>query len=214
MKRMVLVFSVIIVAVGLISCAAPMRYSQPIARSTSYQPPTQTTQRPAIVGGLVPVDIQNPSPLEQEVIIFWGSDRVDVVPDPRTGGLMYSRPAATKSFRVGGANSANNWHNYVTITLPRNSSFILAGQTENFWGKSSPYFVYFSTGSTPFSYRYNRVMPSYLPAEAGGLVTLQHRPIMPFGPGPLQIEYIIDTQAIGLSGRPIAREITNKIYGR
>ena len=208
MKRFVVV--ALLVVVGLIGCAAPMRYSQSMARPTGYQPPTQTAQPPVIVGGMVPVDVENPSLLEQEVLIFAGSDPVDVIPDPRNGKWMYSRPAF-KAFRIGSANSENNWHRYARIMLPRNSSFVLAGRTMNFWGKGSLYFVYFSTGSNPFAVRYTMVTPSYPPAEAGGLVMLQIQPIMPFGQGPMNIEYTIDLRSVG---QGIANGITNQIYRR
>jgi len=210
MKRRVLVV-MLLVMVGLIGCAAPMRNSQTLNRPTGYQPPSQAAQPPVIVGGLVPAHIENPSLLDQEVFILWGNDLVDVIPDPRTGGWMYNRPAMTKPFIVRGANSENNWHKYVSLMLPRNSSFTLVGRTMNFWGKGSPYFVYFSTGSNPSSVKYTMIMPSYPQAEAGGLVTLQNQPIMPFGNGgPLNIEYTIDLRFIG---QGIANGLTN-IIGR
>jgi len=192
---------VLMLAAALIGCAAPRQFSAPPA----------LVVQPVIQGGVVPVDIQNPALLEQEVLIFWGSDPVEIIPDARTGGWMYSRPAI-KALRIGMAHSESNWHNYVRVMLPRNSSFVLAGRTMNFWGKGSPYFIGFSTGSTPFVYRYTTVTPYMSPSEAGGLVMLQNRPIMPFGSGgPLRIEYTIDLRSIG---RGIANGITNGIYGR
>jgi len=199
------IYTIVLVAiVGLVGCVGPMQYSQPVGG-----PGYQSAQQPVIQGGLVPVDIQNPCSLEQEVLLFWGSSRVDIIPDPR-GGWMYSRPAF-KLLVVGPAHFESNWHEYVRLMLPRNSSFILAGQTMNGWGKGSPYFVGFSTGPNPFSYRYTMVMPSYPTAEAGGLVTLQFRPIMPFGPA-LNLHFTIDVGAIGISGRPIANGVTNLLY--
>jgi len=170
---------------------------------------------PSARGGLVPQDFQNPAPLGQEVTLFWGSDLVDTIPDPETvDGWKYNRPAFM-IFGVGRASSETNWHNYVRVNLPRNSCYIASGRTENAYGKGSPYYVSFCTGSNPFAARYTLVSPGSPIAEASASpVMLQNLPIMPFGQGPLNIQYTIDMQSHGLSGRPIAREITKKIWGR
>ena len=63
------IYTIVLVAMaGLaVGCVRPMQYSQPVS-----EPGYQSTQQPVIQGGLVPVDIQNPVQLEQEILLFCG----------------------------------------------------------------------------------------------------------------------------------------------
>lgn len=189
----------------LIGCAGPLHYSQPISYQVSAQ---QSVTR----GGLVPAPIDNPLQVEQEVLMFWGSEPVNLVPDPRTGGWMYSRPAYMRPFHIGPANSENNWHNYIFVMLPRNSRFVVASRAINFWGKGWPEFAPLNTGSDPGAIEFTAVVPSRSVVRAGAWpVVLRSKPPQPFGQGPLRIGYTIDLRGVGHGAAAI---ITNQIYGR
>lgn len=179
-------------AVFLSGCAAPRQNSRPVT-------PAKETPKyfvPASQVGWVAVDIDNPSLLRQEVLVFEGGTSVQMVPDSRTGGWMYSRPALAH-FVIGGANSSSNWHQYERLMLPRNASFTLVSRTLNLWGAGPPEFYSFRVGSDPYAVRYTRIAPSYPQANAGAVVLLTDRPAAPFGNGPLNIEYVIDMRLVG-----------------
>jgi hypothetical protein len=219
---------VLLVMVGLIGCAAPRQYSQP--SQPAYKP--QQAGPVALPSGFVPIDIPNPLLLEQECLAFWGSELVNIVPDPR-GGWMYNRKAmpyvfiyrdyleakrrgwymVTQPFTISAANSENNWWSYTTIAGPRSSNFIMVAQALNFWGRGEPNMVYFSTGSAPVgpgSTTYTRTDPYRRQFTVGGLVPpLYSRPVAPFGngSGPTNIYFTIDLSGVG-------HGITNSLMGR
>lgn len=202
--------------------------SQETKREFTSTPRPVPAPAPVIIpAGYVPVDIPNPLLLDQECLLFWGSEPVNLVPDPR-GGWMYSRPAmsepffilkgrswfrAAQPFVVEAAHSEVNWWGYTTIAVPRNSNFVLVARARNFWGEGAPNVVNFTTGSDPFSFPYTQVTPSGgTRVMVGGLVSpLYSKPIMPVGPGPLRPTIDFDFRSLG---KGIANGITNWIWGR
>jgi hypothetical protein len=175
--------AIIVLIVFLAGCAASQKYQI----GTVKNPYAQKI-------GLVSIDIENPSLFEQEVWIFEGSTLVEMVPNNHNG-WMFSRPAIM-FFTIDSANSENNWHEYLTIFLPRNTSFVLASRTKNIWGMGWPEFYHFRTGPNPGYYQYVRVVPSQPRVSCAGLVTLRERVSQQFGDSPLKLEWTIDSRDI------------------
>ena len=204
--------AVIIATIGVVAAALMLsgcvedrlylrRQSPAVEAPKYFLPPPQADW--------VPIDFENPALLEQEVFVFEGSGTLEIVPNLQSGGWELNRKPLAY-FRVGRAKSLS-WYEYETIMLPRNSSFAVASSTVNFWGKGWPVFYYFSTGSNPGACEYTRVTPSNPRVYAGGYpVRLENQPLAPFGPGPLRLEYTIDTRPLG---RAIKDALTGAIYG-
>jgi hypothetical protein len=159
------------------------------------------------MAGMVPVHIANPDLLSQEVCLFEGSTDVTVIPDARTGGWKYSRPAFA-CYRVSGANSESNWYEYNQIWLPRNFTFVVASRINGIWGQGKPYFQYARTGNDPFAMTYHSVTPVPRPVSCGTLVHLlrQSTSVQSFN-----IRVDIDTRPVGAA---ITGKLTKAVYGR
>ena len=205
MKRVMVVIAAAFLATSLISCAGNRSaMNRSTAKITSASPAKYFV--PVQKVGWVPVDIQNPSLLDQEVYVFEGSTRVELIPDAEKGGWMFSRPPFAY-FKVRGANSKNNWHEYERLMLPRNSEFVFASQTFNAWGAGWPEFYGLRTGSDPGVYQYRMVTPSNPSAYCAGLITLREKAVSPFGDGPMRLERTIDLRSLG-------RGIVGSLIGR
>lgn len=201
MKRIELVLVVVIMVAMMVTACAPTR-TLTISR---VQKNAGSMSQP--VTGMVPVHIENPDLLPQEVCLFEGSTRVDVIPDAKKGGWMYSRPAFA-CYRIEGANSENNWHEYSQVMLPRNMSFVAVARVNGILGQGRPYFRHFRTGSDPFAVRYWSVTPTPRPVDCGALVRLHQQPS---SVQPMNIRVDIDTRPIGVA---ITNKLTEAVYGR
>jgi hypothetical protein len=185
----------------IIGCGARAKYTQ----SENFSGSSQSRQA---IAGEVPVHIDNPALGKQQVCFFEGSTPVRIIPDAKTGGWKYSRPAFT-CITVAGANSRYNWHEYTRIDLPRNFSYTWAArQSVIFLGQSEPYFGWGRTGSNPYAVRYWSVTPSRSQVSCGGLIRLADKPT---SVRPLYAEIEVDFRPIGAA---ITRGLTNAIYGR
>ena len=202
MKRMNMIFMVVILALTIAGCGSRTKYVQPQSGNFSGAP--QQAQQ----AGWVPVHIENPALGEQQVCFFEGSTPVRIIPDAKTGGWKYSRPAFT-CITVAGANSRHNWREYTRIDLPRNFSFTWAArQSVIFLGQSQPYFGWGRTGANPYAMTYWSVTPSHSQVSCGGFVRLADKPS---SVRPLYAEIEIDFRPIGAA---ITQGLTNAIYGR
>ena len=197
MRRLLVSIVVLLFVVGVVGCQELRASRQP--KSGEYQ------QRQP-VAGLVPVHLENPSLLSQEVCIFEGGPAIKLVPGTRPGEWQYSRPPFV-CYEVDRANSKNNWHKYAEIYLPRNASFILVGRERWFLGLDAPYFVSFRTGNDPYAVRYWSVTPAQREVYCGALVRLRTRPA---SSRPLNIKIDIDARPIGAA---ITNRLTEAIYG-
>lgn len=179
MKTTALIF---LILVGLVGCAAPIQYSQPAGSPAGYQ------QSAVIHAGYVPVVFINPSPgLRRHIFLFAGSDRVELIPDSRTGGWMFNRRAMAEFFIEPA--SGLNWHEQVWVSLSRNSAFTVFDQAERFWGSpvGQPNVFSFVTGSSPVANTYWRPTPTGGQATAGAVVSLPY--VDPSGPSQLRLHY-------------------------
>lgn len=160
-----------------------------------------------IPAGFVPVHIQNPDLLSQEVCLFEGSTSVQIIPDGERGGWKYSRPAFA-CYLVEGANSESNWYGYSQIALPRNFSFVVASRIIGvFGGKGQPYFQYYRTGADPFAQTYTSITPTQQYVNCGALVQLQRQLSSVQS---LNITVDIDFRPIGAA---ITNRLGNAVYG-
>jgi len=177
--------------------------------------PRIITQPPA---GFVRVDIQNPDLEKQKVCFFEGSTMVQLIPDAKKGGWKYSRPAFF-CLEIGGANSSINWHEYASVELPRNFSYVWAAQHRIIDVKSLlsnreyspwgfPYYGAGRTGSSPDAIRYWMTTPSGGETYAGGLIRLNQKQS---SVRPLFVNIEIDTRPYSAA---ITRGLTEAVYGR
>jgi len=161
-----------------------------------------------VPAGFVPVHIQNPDLLSQEVCFFEGSTSVQLIPDSRHGGWMYSRPAFV-CYRVDGAHSENNWYGYSQVMLPRNFNFVVASRIIGvFGGKSRPNFQFYRTGDNPYAQTYVSVTPIQREVSCAALVQLLRQPTSVQSSN-VQID--LDLRPLGAA---IANGLTNAAYGR
>ena len=180
MKKCLLAVLFLFLVVALVGCVAPRQYYMPPANGSqsAYQPDA----------GYVPVVIVNPSPgLTRHIFLFQGYERVELIPDARTGGWMFSRWAIAE-FKIAPA-SGSNWHEEAWIRLPRNSAFTIFDQAERFWGSpvGQPNIYGFTTGSSPIATSYWRPTPTGGQATAGAVVQLPY--VDPSGPSQLRLHY-------------------------
>jgi len=201
-KIIMVVMGMMVAMLMLIGCAGTARYSPHLdpARAKNFT----TVKKPA---GAVPVHIENPDLLSQEVCLFEGNTSVAVIPDSRRGGWMYSRPAFA-CYRIGGANSENNWYEYAKIMLPRNTSFVLAARINGIMGQGRPYFRSFRTGGDPFAVTYSSVTPFQRYVSCGALVRLYQQPS---SVQPMNVKVDIDFRPLGAA---ITGGLIKAAYGR
>lgn len=181
MKRVIRV-GLLAAVVALIGCAAPRQYYQPAA------PPSASAKQPVIHAGYVPVVFINPSPgLRRHIFLFEGNDRVELIPDGRTGGWMFNRRSLMEFFIEPA--SGSNWHEEVWDSFSRNSTFTVYDQAERFWGSpvGQPNIFSFSTGPNPTSTMYYRQSPTRPRITCGAVVQLPY--VDPSGPSQLQLHY-------------------------
>ena len=178
------------------------------ARKSQYSPKPASVTSNVVPTEYVPVHIQNPGLLSQEVCLFEGATSVQVVPDAKRGGWMYSRPAFA-CHKVGGANSENNWYEYSHIMLPRNFHFIVASRIIGvFGGKGTPHFQSYRTGNDPFTVTYTSITPTRRQVSCGALVQLQRQPS---SVQPLNIQVDLDLRPLGAA---ITDGVTRAVYGK
>jgi len=212
MKRQLGLILVVVVTMMMVSACTHTR-TLTISR---VQKNIGATRQP--VAGMVPVHIENPDLEKQQICFFEGSTSVRLIPDAQNGGWKYSRPAIG-CIQVGGANSRNNWYEYVSVGMPRNFNFVwaarhgiidwqslLSNRLPSPWGP--PYFGYGRTGSDPYSVRYRKNTPSGGDVYVGGLIRLQQEPS---SVRPLIVNIDIDTRPYSAA---IAEGLTEAAYGR
>ncbi|MEK7161055.1 MAG: hypothetical protein AAB724_03430 [Patescibacteria group bacterium] len=218
MKRIYLVVVISALLALLTACTSSRSYYRPEGirpmNSQSNVVSEVTVEIPALNQvtnngfGKVPVDFQNPILLRQEVLLFEGPEPVSVVPDPRTGKWVFSRPFMA-IFEVSGANSERNWHEYQRIYLPRNSQFVVVSRAIGIFGKGEPVTTYLNTGRDPYSAKYWSQTPRGGEVSAGALVYLNSRsPAMNRG---LNATIDLDLRHMGAA---ITDVITGVIYGQ
>jgi len=171
--------ALILVAIGflLVGCALPKaarQISNPPVGVSGGQ--TGFGQAQQTAGGSVPVVFVNPSPgVYRHVWLFEGSQRVEVIPDPR-GGWMFNRPAMTE-FKIDPAHS-RDWQKDAWQNLSRNSQFVVYEQAERIVFSDpvgEPFVSSFRTGSNPSATTYYKRSPTEPRVQCGGVVQLPHR---------------------------------------
>ena len=208
MRKIMMVVVAMVTALGLVGCAGTARYSPHLDPARANNFTTVSKAKASKPAGLVPVHIQNPDLLSQEVCLFEGNTTVTIIPDTRSGGWKYSRPAFA-CYRVGGANSENNWYEYAQIYLPRNFSFVVSSRIIGvFGGKGQPYFQSYRTGANPFAQTYTSITPAQRQVTCGALVQLQRQLS---SVQPLNVAVDIDFRPIGAA---ITDGLTKSVYGR
>ncbi len=176
-------------AVSVVPPSAP----QPAAKQPA---PSQ----PVIHAGYVLQYFGNPLEIAQNCDLNWGSAPVNIIPDSRTGGEMFSRQAFFK-FKVGPAHSSNRWWEYEPVWLPRSSQFMAGCRAINAWGEGPTAWYPFSTGSHSEAVQgiiLNVPGRSEISASASPDILSNTRPVAPFGNGQqLRLEYEFDSRRIG-----------------
>jgi len=149
--------------------------------------------------GLVDVVFVNPNlGIYGHVFMFDGSEEVKIIPDKRTGGWMFNRPAIAE-FKIDPA-YGDNWWKEKCFGLPINHTYTLFIVGERFWGAvvDRPYGYVLRVGDNPFAFQYWRHSPRGGLVSCGGWVQL---PYFQQYSQPLNLEFTItpgDYVAAGL----------------
>jgi hypothetical protein len=105
--------------------------------------------------GPMPVVFINPTGyVERHIWVFSGQERVKLIRNASTGQWALERPPIAE-FKIERA-SGNNWHEYKSIYLPANSSFVIYEQAESIWGpvgRPNEFFIFTGTNPTSVSCR-------------------------------------------------------------
>ncbi len=139
--------------------------------------------------GLVDVVFVNPNlGIYGHVFMFDGNEEVKIIPDARTRGWMFNRPAIAE-FKIDPAYGLN-WWKEKWFKLPINHTYTLFVVGERFWGAivDRPYAYFLRTGDNPFASQYWRHSPRGGLVNCGGFLQL---PTFYNYSGPMNLEIVI-----------------------
>ena len=123
--------------------------------------------------GIVPVVVENSDIKAAKVLVFSGSDRIEMIHDAAGGSWVFNKPPKAW-FRLD-PRHGGNWYTYGVIYLPANTTWTFMIIREGPFGDSLEldYQIYVRSSNTPFDINYYRRAPySGGVYKTGGFVSL------------------------------------------